>query len=99
VIIVHVHVHVKPEFVENFRLACTANARESLKEPGIARFDVLQQADDATRFLLIEIYRTADDPARHKQTPHYQVWRDTVESMMAEARHSIKYIAVAPAEL
>ena len=98
-IIVHVHVHVKPEFVEDFRLASMANARDSLEEPGIARFDVLQQADDPTRFLLIEIYRTADDPGRHKQTAHYQVWRDTVENMMAEPRYSVKYSAVAPAEL
>jgi (4S)-4-hydroxy-5-phosphonooxypentane-2,3-dione isomerase len=98
-IIVHVHVHVKPEFVESFRLASMANARESTKEPGIARFDVLQQADDSTRFLLIEIYRAADDPGRHKQTAHYQVWRDTVENMMAEPRHSVKYTAVALADL
>ncbi len=97
-IIVHVHVHVKNESVEGFRLASMANARESIKEPGIARFDVLQQADDPTRFLLIEIYRTADDPGRHKQTAHYQLWRDTVENMMAEPRYSVKYSAVAPAE-
>ena len=98
-IIVHVHVHVKPEFVEDFRLASMANARESIKEPGIARFDVLQQADDSSRFLLIEIYRTADDPGRHKQTAHYQVWRDAVENMMAEPRYSVKYTAVDPVDL
>jgi (4S)-4-hydroxy-5-phosphonooxypentane-2,3-dione isomerase len=97
-IIVHVHVHVKPESAEAFRQASLANARESIKEPGIARFDVLQQADDAARFLLIETYRTADDPGRHKQTAHYQTWRDTVESMMAEPRRSVKYTAVYPTE-
>jgi (4S)-4-hydroxy-5-phosphonooxypentane-2,3-dione isomerase len=97
-IIVHVHVHVKPESAEAFREASLANARESVKEPGVARFDVLQQADDATRFLLIEVYRTADDPGRHKQTAHYQTWRDTVESMMAEPRRSVKYAAVFPAD-
>jgi autoinducer 2-degrading protein len=85
-IIVHVHVHVKPEFVEDFRRASLENASKSIKEPGVARFDVVQQADDPTRFVLIEVYRTAEDPARHKETLHYQSWREKVESMMAEPR-------------
>jgi quinol monooxygenase YgiN len=90
-LIVHVHVHVKPECVEAFKLACVENARESAKEPGIARFDVAQQADDPTRFVLVEVYRTADAPAKHKETAHYAKWRDTVASMMAEPRSSVKY--------
>jgi quinol monooxygenase YgiN len=95
-LIVHVHAHVKPEFVEAFRQATIENARHSVQEPGIARFDVIQQIDDPTRFILVEVYRTADDPARHKETAHYQKWRDTVADMMAEPRTSIKYANVFP---
>ena len=97
-LIVHVHVHVKADRVEAFRAASVENARQSVKEPGIARFDVIQQQDDPTRFVLVEVYRTADDPARHKETAHYKKWRDTVESMMAEPRTSMKYSNVFPGE-
>ena len=95
-LIVHVHVHVRPDDVAAFIAATRENARHSIEERGVVRFDVLQQDDDATRFLLIEIYRTADDPARHKATAHYATWRDTVESMMAEPRRSVKYTFVTP---
>lgn len=95
-LIVHVFVHVRPEFVADFRAASIENARQSIQEAGIARFDVIQQADDPTRFLLIEVYRDASAPARHKETSHYQAWRDAVAPMMAEPRTSIKYIAVFP---
>jgi autoinducer 2-degrading protein len=94
--IVHVHVHVKPELVDAFREATLENARNSVQEPGIARFDVIQQLDDPTRFVLVEVYRTPEDPARHKETAHYQKWRDTVAEMMAEPRHSMKYANVFP---
>ncbi len=94
--IVHVFVHVKPEFVEAFKEASLENARSSVQEPGIARFDVIQQQDDPTRFVLVEVYRTSEDPARHKETAHYQTWRDTVAEMMAEPRSSIKYANVFP---
>jgi autoinducer 2-degrading protein len=97
-LIVHVHVHVRPEFVEDFRTASLENASKSIKEPGVARFDVIQQADDLTRFVLMEVYRTSEDPARHKETSHYQNWRDKVENMMAEPRKSIKYTNVFPAD-
>ena len=90
-LVVHVHVRVKPESVEAFKRATIANARESVKEPGIAQFDVLQQADEPTRFVLIEAYRTAEAPAAHKETKHYQTWRDVVAPMMAEARTSVKF--------
>jgi quinol monooxygenase YgiN len=89
--IVQVFVHVKAEFVEAFKQATIENASNSVKEPGIARFDVLQQADDPGRFVLMEVYRTKDDPAKHKETAHYKTWRDTVEPMMAEPRSSVKY--------
>lgn len=95
-IIVHVHVHVKPEYVEAFKQATTENARHSINEPGIARFDVIQQTDDPTRFVLVEVYRTADAPAAHKETRHYRVWRDAVEKMMAEPRHSVRYTNIFP---
>ena len=90
-LIVHVHVHVKPEFVEAFKQASVENARQSAQEPGIARFDVLQQQDDPTRFMLVEVYRTIDAPAKHKEAAHYMKWRDTVAPMMAEPRISVKY--------
>ena len=90
-LVVHVHVHVKPECVEAFRKASLENASKSIREPGIARFDVIQQIDDQTRFVLVEAYRTPEASARHKETSHYQNWRDTVESMMAEPRKSVKY--------
>jgi quinol monooxygenase YgiN len=94
--IVHVFVHVKPEFVEAFKDASLENARNSVQEPGIARFDVIQQQDDPSRFVLVEVYRTPEDPVRHKETAHYQTWRDTVAEMMAEPRSSIKYANVFP---
>ena len=94
--IVQVSVHVKPDCVDAFRNATIENARNSVREAGIARFDVLQQTDDPTRFLLIEVYRTPDDPARHKETAHYKTWRDAVEPMMAEPRSSAKYMNVYP---
>lgn len=97
-VIVHVHVRVKPDCVEAFRAASLENAHNSVKEPGIARFDVVQQADDPTRFILVEVYRTPDDPARHKETAHYAKWRDTVAEMMAEPRTGIKYTNVFPDE-
>jgi len=96
-LIVHVHVRVKPESVAEFRQATIENARSSVQEPGIARFDVIQQQDDATRFVLIEVYRTPEAATAHKETAHYAKWRDTVASMMAEPRQSAKYSEVFPA--
>lgn len=94
--IVHVHVQVKPECVEAFKAATIDNARQSVKEPGIARFDVLQQTDDPTRFVLVEVYRNTEAPAAHKETPHYATWRDTVAPMMAAPRSSVKFSNVFP---
>ena len=94
--IVHVNVNVKPEFVEAFKQATVENASKSIKEEGIARFDVIQQADDPTKFILVEVYETADAPAAHKETAHYARWRDTVTEMMAEPRQGIKYSNVFP---
>ena len=96
--IVHVFVQVKKEQVEAFKKATIENARQSLQEPGIARFDVVQQQDDPKRFVLVEVYRTSDDPAKHKETAHYKKWRDTVAGMMAEPRSSIKFSNVFPNE-
>jgi len=95
-LIVHVQVHVKPESVAEFRQATLENARASIREPGIARFDVVQQQDDPTRFVLVEVYRTPEAAAAHKETAHYAKWRDAVASMMAEPRQSVKYGEVFP---
>ena len=95
-LVVHVHVRVKPEFIDAFREASIENARNSVQEPGIARFDIVQQADDPARFVFVEVYRTPDAPARHKETPHYAKWRDTVAGLMAEPRSSVKYSNVYP---
>lgn len=97
-IIVHVIVHVKPEYVEAFKQATLENAQNSVQEPGVARFDVVQQQDDPERFVLVEVYRTPEDPAKHKETIHYQKWRDTVAEMMAEPRSGIKYTNIFPDE-
>ena len=94
--IVHVHVNVKPEFVEAFKRATIENASNSVKEAGIARFDVIQQADDPTKFMLVEVYKTEEAPAAHKESAHYVRWRDTVAEMMAEPRQGIKYVNVFP---
>jgi quinol monooxygenase YgiN len=97
-LIVHVLVRVKPDQVDAFRAASVENARKSVLEPGVARFDVIQQQDDPTRFVLVEVYRTSEDPGRHKETAHYQKWRDAVAPMMAEPRTSVKYTNVFPDE-
>jgi (4S)-4-hydroxy-5-phosphonooxypentane-2,3-dione isomerase len=95
-LVVHVHVRVKPECVEAFKAATLENAWQSVREPGIARFDVAQQADDPARFVLVEAYRTVEATAAHKETRHYQVWRDAVAPMMAEPRSSVKFSNVFP---
>jgi quinol monooxygenase YgiN len=94
--IVHVQVRVKPECVEAFKAATRANARASVQEPGVARFDVVQQTADPTRFVLVEVYRDAAANAAHKETKHYPVWRDAVAAMMAEPRTSVKFNSVFP---
>lgn len=96
--IVHVHAKVKPEFIEAFKQATIENASNSMKEAGIARFDVIQQTDDPTKFILVEVYKTAEAPAAHKETAHYARWRDTVAEMMAEQRQGIKYTNIFPAD-
>ena len=94
--IVHVHVHVKPEFVEAFRQATIEIASNSIKEAGIARFDVIQQMDNPTRFVLVEVYNSANAPAAHKETAHYKRWSNTVMQMMAEPRQGIRYSIIFP---
>ena len=96
--IVHVNVCAKPELVAAFREASLTNARESLKEPGVARFDVIQELERPERFVLVEVYRTPEDAAKHKQTTHYQKWRDAVAEMMAVPRASVKYKNLFPDE-
>jgi quinol monooxygenase YgiN len=95
-LVVHVHVRVHPGREAAFAAATRENARQSVREPGVVRFDVVQQTDDPTRFVLVEVYRSADDPARHKETAHYAAWRDAVEPMMAEPRRSVRYAEVFP---
>jgi quinol monooxygenase YgiN len=95
-LVVHVHIKIKPDLVDEFKKATLANARESVKEPGIARFDVAQQQDDPTRFVLTEVYRSVEATTAHKATAHYAVWRDRMESLMAEPRYSVKYSNVFP---
>ncbi len=96
--IVIVNIQVKEEFLEAFKEATRENARNSIQEAGIARFDFIQQQDDHTKFTLIEVYRSENDPAKHKETAHYKKWRDTVEEMMAVPRQGTKFINVHPDE-
>ena len=95
-LIVHVHVSVKSQFVEDFKKATVENASNSIKEAGVLRFDVIQQEDDHTRFVLVEVYKNAEASAAHKETAHYAKWRDTVAEMMAEPRQGIKYVSIFP---
>lgn len=97
-LIVHVHVHVKPEHIEAFKIASTENARNSIQEPGITRFDVIQQQDDPARFVLVEAYRNPSDREKHRQTAHYAAWRDAVAEMMAEPRTGITFDNVFPGD-
>lgn len=97
-LVVHVHVRVKPDCIEAFKTATLANARASVQEPGVARFDVVQQTDDAAKFILVEVYRDAAAQAAHKETTHYPIWRDAVAGMMAEPRTSVKFQNLFPGE-
>ena len=97
-LVVHVHVHVKPECIEAFKTATLTNASASLEEPGVARFDVIQNQGNPTHFILVEAYETSDAPAAHKETQHYQVWRHTVADMMAEPRASDQFVSLFPPE-
>ena len=94
--IVHVHVNVKPEFIEAFKQATIENASNSVQEAGIARFDVIQQTEDPTKFILVEVYKTAEASRAHKETAHYKRWRDKVMGMMSEPRQGIKYSNIFP---
>jgi (4S)-4-hydroxy-5-phosphonooxypentane-2,3-dione isomerase len=96
--IVLVYTHVKPEYIDAFRAASVENARNSIQEPGIARFDVIQEVEDPTRFILVEVYRTLEDNAKHKETAHYARWRSTVAEMMAEPRKGVKFDNVFPGD-
>jgi len=95
--IVHVDILVKPEHVVAFIEATIANVKNSIQEPGIARFDFLQ-SEENNRFMLVEVYRAPEDAVRHKETPHYMVWRDAVAHMMEEPRASRKFTNIAPDE-
>ena len=97
-LIVHVQVHVKPEHIEAFKLATIENAANSVREPGIARFDVIQQADDPTRFVLLEAYRDTDATTHHKATAHYHAWAEKVADMLAEPRSRVVYANIYPAD-
>lgn len=96
--IVLVHIHVKPEFVDAFKQASIANASNSIQEAGIVRFDFIQQAEDPTKFTLVEVYKNPEAQAAHRETAHYATWRDTVAEMMAEPRQGIKYTNIFPTD-
>jgi (4S)-4-hydroxy-5-phosphonooxypentane-2,3-dione isomerase len=95
-LVVHVHVRVRPDRVADFLAATLVNARASLAEPGVLRFDVIQDQADPVHVVLVEVYRDAGASAAHKLTPHYAAWRDAVAEMMAEPRASEKYSTVFP---
>lgn len=95
-LVVHVHIRVRPEAIAAFKQATLENARQSVREPGIARFDLVQQKDDPSRFVLVEAYRDAQAPGAHKETEHYRTWRDAVAPMMAEPRSSVKFESCEP---
>jgi autoinducer 2-degrading protein len=90
--IVHVYIHIKPEFVDAFKKISIAN------EPGIARFDVIQQVDDPTRFMLLEVYQNVDAPALHRETQHYKTWKEAAEGMMVEPRTRLIFNNIFPSD-
>jgi autoinducer 2-degrading protein len=97
-LVVHVHARVQPERVAEFLAATLVNAKASLGEPGVVRFDVIQDQADPGHAVLVEVYRDDDAAAAHKQTAHYAIWRDAVADMMAEPRASTRFAAVFPDE-
>ena len=97
-LVVHIHIKVKPECVDAFKEATIENARQSIKEPGIARFDLVQQNDDPTRFVLVEVYRNQEATVAHKATAHYAAWRDRAEPLIAEPRTRATYTNIFPGE-
>lgn len=96
-VIVHVHANVKPALLNEFLAATVVNARNSLDEPGVLRFDVIQVQADPAHIVLVEVYRDEDAASAHKLTPHYATWREAVAEMMAEPRASVRYTAAFPA--
>ena len=97
-LIVHVQIKVKDEYIQGFIRESLENASKSIKEPGIIRFDVIQNNEDPTRFVLVEIYRTIEATAAHKETAHYKKWKAAVSDMMAEPRYSNKYTNLFPTD-
>jgi autoinducer 2-degrading protein len=93
-----VHAHIKSEFIEAFKAATIINAESSSKEPGIASFELLQQQDDPSRFVLVEVYRDADAPAKHKASAHYNAWIETVNDMFVTPRTRAFYNKIAPSD-
>lgn len=96
--IVHVHIHIKSEFIDAFKAASLENAKNSIQEPGIARFEVLQQPDDPAQFVLVEVYRTSEDPVKHKATAHYNSWREAAEPMLADTRTRTVLVNLFPSD-
>ena len=96
--VVHIYIQVKPEYIEEFKQICTENAQNSVKEPGIKRFDCLQQSDYPTKFVLVEAYLDETGVAQHKQTAHYNKWRELAEPMLAEPRSRTIYANIFPVD-
>jgi quinol monooxygenase YgiN len=97
-LIIQVHIHVKPEYLEEFKQATLVNASNSVQEPGIARFDVIQQEDDPTRFVLVEVYRDLEATVKHKETAHYLAWAEKATDWFVEPRTRARYISLFPAD-
>ncbi len=96
--ILHVYIHVKPDRLDDFQRATIENATASRQEPGCTRFDVMQQLDDPTRFVLEEAYRDEQSLAAHRETPHYHAWIDRVTDILAEPRTRTAYRNVHPGD-
>jgi quinol monooxygenase YgiN len=94
--IVIVQVHVKPESLDAFIAATKINAQNSVKEPGVVRFDFIQEIEDPTRFMLVEVYRSPEDQSKHRETQHYLTWKETVTEMMAEPRIGTRFTNILP---
>ena len=84
--IVLVHSHIQPEQVERFRKITLQNAVASRGEAGRVRFDVIQQADDPTRFTFIEMFKSEAEGAIHRESRHFKKWFEAVVPLMVEPR-------------
>lgn len=94
--IFQVHHFIRPEAVETYRQATLENARLTVQEPGVLRFDVFQDKEDPTHFSLLEIYKDKAAQASHLQTAHFLVWKDVYLAAQAKRGYGHEFEMLSP---